>query len=102
MARNLYLAPTELASAYNEKFAVWHAIPVGDGTMELISALFSTDRAQDAWESLPGITVIGNELSQAQIDADAATILADFAVTPDMTPGDVRKLIRTTYPHPLF
>jgi hypothetical protein len=102
MARNLYLAPVGLAEAYNQKFALWHSVPVGDGTQELISALFSATTSQDDWESIPGVSVVGNELSQAQIDADVATVLADLAVTPDMTASDVRKHIRANIPHPLF
>jgi len=50
----------------------------------------------------PGVRVVGNELSQAQIDADIAELLLVLSVDPTMTAKDVRTHIRTTVPHPLF
>ena len=98
MARDIYIAPRGLAAAYNEKFGLWHAVPV-DEEHELISALFNNDLSRDEWESIPGIVAVGNELSHIPI-GDATAEALGIAI--GSLPKDVRKHIRTTRNHPLF
>ena len=98
MARDIYIAPQGLATAYNEKFGVWHAVPLEDGT-ELISALFNNDSLRDEWETLPCINAVGNELSNIPIDDDVAD---KIGIARKSLPKDVRKHIRATRNHRLF
>jgi hypothetical protein len=102
MARDLYVAPAGLAEGSNNRFSFWHALPIGETGLDLISVHFNDDSQRDEWEALPGVQIVGNELSAAQIDADIAAILSEVGVDPTMTPKAVRTHIRTTVPHPLF